>query len=254
VQAACSGGAITFDNTTGLARYTGLLVRVEKRFSGRVQLLGSYALATNTGSNGTAAQGGLGFSSLNWFENYGPLPRDLRHVASVSGFVELPKQFQLAFNTYLSSRPPFTAWVSGMDFNGDGLANDLLPGSKVNHFGRGLDPSDLMRLVDLYNQQFAGKKTLGGQTAPLLKLPAYYSFGEGVFTQDVRVSRSFAIRERARFVLLGEVFNLFNVANLLGYNGNLLNPAVFGQPTSRFDQVFGSGGPRAFQLGARISF
>jgi hypothetical protein len=54
--------------------------------------------------------------------------------------------------------------------------------------------------------------------------------------------------------LIGEVFNLYNAANLSGYSGDLTNPASFGQPTSRFTQVFGSGGPRAFQLGARINF
>jgi hypothetical protein len=53
---------------------------------------------------------------------------------------------------------------------------------------------------------------------------------------------------------MGEAFNLFNIANLSGYSGNLSNPATFGQPTRRFDQVFGSGGPRAFQFAARISF
>jgi len=29
---------------------------------------------------------------------------------------------------------------------------------------------------------------------------------------------------------------------------------TFGQPTQRAGQVFGSGGPRAFQVGARFSF
>ena len=53
--------------------------------------------------------------------------------------------------------------------------------------------------------------------------------------------------------LIGEAFNLYNAANLSGYSGDLTNPA-FGQPTSRFTQVFGSGGPRAFQLAARVSF
>jgi hypothetical protein len=55
-------------------------------------------------------------------------------------------------------------------------------------------------------------------------------------------------------IVIGEVFNLFNIANLSGHSGNLVNSATFGQPTRRFDQVFGSGGPRAFQLAARVSF
>jgi hypothetical protein len=51
-----------------------------------------------------------------------------------------------------------------------------------------------------------------------------------------------------------EVFNVFNVANLGGYSYNLSNTATFGQPTNRASQVFGSGGPRAFQLGGRFTF
>ena len=61
---------------------------------------------------------------------------------------------------------------------------------------------------------------------------------------------------------IGEVFNVFNIANLEGYSGtlNALVPAgqtqaaTFGQPTTRVSQVFGTGGPRAFQVAARISF
>ena len=53
--------------------------------------------------------------------------------------------------------------------------------------------------------------------------------------------------------LIGEVFNLYNQANLTGY-GKDLTSAAFGQPTSRTTQVFGSGGPRAFQLAMRIGF
>ena len=49
-----------------------------------------------------------------------------------------------------------------------------------------------------------------------------------------------------------EVFNLFNTANLVQYGSNLANPTTFGQPGSRVSQVFGSGGPRALQLGARL--
>ena len=43
--------------------------------------------------------------------------------------------------------------------------NDLLPGTTVNQFGRGLGKDDLARLVDAYNQQFAGRSTAGGDGA-----------------------------------------------------------------------------------------
>ena len=53
VHAVCSNGHMYFDTTIGRARYIGLLVRVEKRFSHRTQFLASYALGSFVGTNGT---------------------------------------------------------------------------------------------------------------------------------------------------------------------------------------------------------
>jgi hypothetical protein len=222
-----------------------------------MQFLASYALASYTGTFGPRGPNQLasGFNNDDWFENYGPLPTDRRHVLNVSGFVDLPWRLQASFTVSAYSRPPFMAYVNGMDFNGDGTQEDLLPGSKVNQFNRGLGRDGLAALVGQYNQQFANKPTLGGQTAPLLILPANYSFNDGFFTQDFRLSRTFSLgSERVRLVLFGEVFNLLNTANLAGYGSNIANPAQFGQPGERFSQIFGSGGPRAFQLGMRVNF
>jgi hypothetical protein len=178
---------------------------------------------------------------------------DRRHVLSVSGVVELPKGFQLSSSALYYSKPPFSVVVSNMDFNGDGIKDDLLPGTKVNQFNRGLGKSDLERLVNEFNEKLAGTKSLGGQTIPRLTLPPHYDFNSNFFTLDQRISRTWAVHERWKVTLIGEVFNLFNVANLSGY-GNRLPSSAFGQPLSRVDQVFGSGGPRAFQLGARVGF
>ena len=60
-------------------------------------------------------------------------------------------------------------------------------------------------------------------------------------------------RERWHLSLIGEVFNLYNAANLSGYSSDLTSSA-FGQPSARFNQLFGSGGPRAFQLSMRLRF
>jgi hypothetical protein len=58
-----------------------------------------------------------------------------------------------------------------------------------------------------------------------------------------------------------EVFNLFNVTNVLGISnknysgfGNVLGASRFGDPITTAGGVFGSGGPRAFQLGVKFSF
>jgi hypothetical protein len=57
-----------------------------------------------------------------------------------------------------------------------------------------------------------------------------------------------------RMLVFGEVFNLLNTANLINYGNNIANLSTFGRPGARVSQVFGSGGPRAFQLGARVTY
>jgi len=57
-----------------------------------------------------------------------------------------------------------------------------------------------------------------------------------------------------KVTLLLEAFNVYNAANLSGFAGDLTSPGTFGQPVSRATQVFGSGGPRSIQLGARFAF
>ena len=116
-----------------------------------------------------------------------------------------------------------------------------------------LGTTDLGRLVDLFNRTYAGKMDSHGALIPLVTLPAHFEFGDPLVTQDLRLGRNFPLGERIHLVLIGEVFNLFNISNLSGRSGNLLSRG-FGQPKSRVTQVFGSGGPRAFQLAARISF
>ena len=261
VLAMCSNGSIRFDTTSGRARYAGLLVRAEKRVPGHAQFLVSCALGSYVGSNGTgtgtaemSSGRATGFRNDDWFANYGPMPTDARHLLNVSGYVDLPWRFQVAFNVSANSRPPFTAWLENMDLDGDGTTHDLLPGTTVNAFDRGLDQADLVRLVDAYNQQVAERSLCCGQTARRITLPAAYRFFDNFFTQDLRVTRVLTLGPHVRLAVFGEVFNLFNTANLIGYNGNLLSPALFGQPNARFTQIFGSGGPRAFQFGARASF
>jgi hypothetical protein len=140
-----------------------------------------------------------------------------------------------------------------VDLNGDGTYADLLPGTRVNQFNRGLGKGDLRRLADEFNQTYAGKQDAQGGDIPPITLPSKFEFGDSFLTQDLRLSRNFIFHHRWRMTLMGEAFNLFNIGNLSGRSGDLLG-AGFGQLTSRVTQVFGSGGPRAFQIGARVSF
>jgi hypothetical protein len=249
-QAICSNGQINVFQAAGLATYKGLLARADKRFSHGFQFLGSYAYSSNTGTNT-----GNGFNLDYWLQNRGPLDTDFTHILNLAGVVRLPRRFELGLNFSYSSAPPFSAYVGGIDFDGDGTANDLLPGSTVNAFNRGMGRADLERLVEQFNQTYAGTPD-GSRRGTLIRrltLPNRYAFGGNFHSLDLRLSRSFVVRERWRLSLIGEVFNLYNKANLLGFSGDLTSTA-FGQPTTRATQVFGSGGPRAFQLALRLAF
>ncbi len=77
------------------------------------------------------------------------------------------------------------------------------------------------------------------------------------------MTKTFSFHEKIQLRLIAEAFNIFNVSNVSNFNFNLVgsvvggvtqpNPA-FGLPNQRVGQTFGSGGPRAFQFAARISF
>ena len=166
---------------------------------------------------------------------------------------QLPWHFELCLNFSYSSTQPFSAYVGGMDFNGDGTQGDLLPGTTADAFNRGMEHTDLERLVNQFNSTYASARDAAGHSIPRLVLPAHYSFGDNLQSLDLRLSRSFVFREHWRVSLIGEVFNLYNKANLTGYSGDLTS-AGFGQPASKATQVFGSGGPRAFQLAMRVAF
>jgi len=106
--------------------------------------------------------------------------------------------------------------VAGIDFDGDGTINDLLPGTKWNQLNRGLDENDLRRLVEEYNGRSAGNRTPTGQVMPRVNLPANFQFADTFFSTDVRLGKLVRFDERYEINVFGEVFNVFNIANSLG--------------------------------------
>jgi hypothetical protein len=244
-NAQCSNGAITFWTPAGREVYNGLLVKLDKRFSNRYLFTASYALTNRHGVNG--------ISNLdNWFANWGPT--GARHILNLSGLVDLPWGFQVGFISAMSSRGPLTPSIPNVDLDGDGITTTPIPGVDFNCFNRGCGKSDLASAVAAWNSTYAGKRDARNQLIPTLTLPASYEFGDWFSSQDIRVTKNFVLKDRYRFSIFGEWFNVFNIANLGGYSFNLANTANFGQPTSRAGQVFGSGGPRALQIGGRFSF
>ena len=124
-----------------------------------------------------------------------------------------------------------------------------------------LSKDDLQKLVGDYNTTYAGTLTPAAraglspnQVFPRITLPADYELGDLFSSQDVRVMKGIRLTDRTELRLIAEVFNIFNVSNLTNFNFNLVVPATFGKANQRVGQTFGSGGPRAFQVAARVSF
>ncbi|HZS10581.1 MAG TPA: carboxypeptidase regulatory-like domain-containing protein [Blastocatellia bacterium] len=245
VNAQCSTGTISFWTPGGRGVYNGLLVKVDGRFAKRFSFTASYALTGQSGINGVV-------DLDNWFRSYGP--QGSRHILNVSGIVDLPWGFQLGIISASSSRGPVMPSVSGVDITGDGTTSEPIQGVDFNCFNRGCGKDDLAKAVAAWNTKYPlGSKDARGQAIPQLTLPANYEFGDNFSSQDVRLTKKFTWREHYQLAVFAEMFNVFNVANLTGYNFTI-NSSAFGQPTQRTSQVFGSGGPRALQLGGRFSF
>ncbi len=257
----CSNGPISIYQSSGRERYLALLLKLEKPLSHRYHFTVSYALSSLTGYFPTE-------DLTEWFAHRGPLDRDARHRLTVSAIVDLPWGLRASLIAAYASPPPLTARVRGnIDLDGDGTFGDILPGLRINSLGRGTSPAELRRLVDRFNREFAGREDAHGAIIPPLVLPPRFAFGDSFHSHDVRVAKTFRFRERYAVEAMLEVFNLFNISNLGGFtsaldagrfgpNGEILPPDAFhfGQPTFKVGQYFGTGGPRAFQLGFRVSF
>jgi hypothetical protein len=274
-QDQCSTGAITVYGGDANYRYQALQVKLDKRFSSRLQFTGSYALAKNTG-----------FVAVTQYNNpeldYGNVGTP-RHTLIVSGVYEIPdvhaqsrilrsllNSWTVAFISETDSVPPLDTTLSGLDLDGDGISTPLLPGiNRHNLLGQGLSQSKLRALVAQYNawveahtrtitnpdgtQSVIRPRTPFNQIISPIVLPGRISAGDSFLSQDVRLTKKFHIKEKVTVSLIGEVFNLFNVANLTGYS-SVLNQPNYAQPSARAGQAFGTGGPRAFQVASRVEF
>src|SRR5215472_8467571 len=257
-RAFCSNGPIQVWQSSSNQMYKGLLLRADKRLSHHFQTIASYGWSSNVGTPGSGAANPnatppSGLDLDHWHQPSRPLITDYTHILNVAAVVQLQWHFDVGLNFSCSSPPPFSPFVGGIDFNGDGTVGDLLPGTSLGQFNRGLGRADLVRLVNQFSQNYALTTDIHGRIIPLITLPSSYALDHGFQALDLRLNREFVFRDHWRLSVIGEVFNLYNAANVTGYSPDLTSPA-FGQPSARLTQLFGSGGPRAFQLAGRFTF
>jgi hypothetical protein len=244
-SAECSTGSISFWEQGARGTYTALLVKVDKRFAHRFQFTASYALQSQMGLNGI-------HNLDNYDSSWGPqAPRNILHVV---GTVQLPWGFSLGLISSTSSLGPINPVISGIDINGNGSGNTPLTLPSYNCLNITCGVGALKTAIATWNATEAGKEDGTGQhKIPTLTLPSNFNLGRPFNSQDMRLTKTFTYREHYKLSVFGEMFNIFNYANYGGYTFDPSSSA-FGIQTQRATQVFGSGGPRAIQVGGRVTF
>jgi hypothetical protein len=192
---------------------------------------------------------------------FGPTPNDRRHRFVASGQARFGGGISLAALWTMSSGVPMDIMMP------DGQTR--IPTLQRNAGGRQFQTGAELNTFITQTNAAGG---INGVALPLVSETA--RFNDGFTSLDVRVSRTFTVGTDVRIEPMMEVFNVFNATNVLGvsnvnYSGfanvlvrdseergtpGYLRSSQFGQPVATAGGVFGSGGPRAMQLAARVTF
>jgi outer membrane receptor protein involved in Fe transport len=242
--------------------YNGLLVEFERRMSGRYGFRGAYTLSKSWNfANDDQIPFGSGPIDPNDLEReWANTANDRRHRLVLSGTMDFGHGMRLAGLWTVSSGVPMDILLPD--------ASSRIPSLPRNAGGR------LFKTPAALNDYITSLNAAGGVNGePLPLVSPSARFTDAFSSVDVRLSRTFAVGTM-RIEALAEVFNLFNTTNILGtgtvnYSGfanalvrdsndpkdpGYMTSSRFGTPVSTAGGFFGSGGPRALQLGARVQF
>jgi hypothetical protein len=243
-------------------QYDALLIEFERRYANRFGARAAYTLskAWNDANDDQIPFGSGPIDPNDIGREWGPTPNDRRHRLVLSGVVDVGAGLQLSGVWTVSSGVPMDILMPG--------GQTRIPVLSRNAGGRVFKTAaDLNAYLTTLNANGG----IDGEPLPLVSPDA--RFNDAFSSVDVRLSKRLRLG-RANVDLLAEVFNLLNTTNILGtgtvnYSGfsnvlvrdsddpsdpGYLTSSSFGKPVSTAGGVFGSGGPRALQLGARVSF
>ena len=255
-----SGGPETVTDLQSAAQthYDALWVTVDHRFAQRFQFHSAYTFskASDYANYDQIPFGYAPVDPTDLRREYGPAPNDQRQRLVMQGTVDLPLGLRFS---------PLWTYASGVPMDillGDG-SGDRVPELGRNAGGRQFHTGAQLNafLTQLNNAK--------APDSPFPMVSPDARFDDTFNSFDMRLAKDFRLSDRYKLLVIGEAFNLFNKTNILGtsknnYSGffNALVPdgnnpnysSAFGTPVSQAGGVFGSGGPRAFQLAAKLTF
>lgn len=281
------GPPLGFAQPIGRSVYDGLQTKLTtnltRPFTGvrALSLQLSYALSEFENSGGSSPVnplasdqdgGPLALDNANPNRFFGPAVVDRTHQLSFGGYADLPAKFRVSIISHFWS-PLSTSLVVPntnlgpgeifrTDFTGDGTVQDLIPGTRVGSFDRGITSSNINWVLMDYNNKVALNLTPAGQV--LLRNGLFTTAQLGVGNSlcynnpnnlpvnslcavappiplappgdvnlswlralDLKISWSYTIREGITIQPNAGFYNLFNFANF-DLPGNALNGLLTG--------------------------
>ncbi|MBM3819719.1 MAG: TonB-dependent receptor [Acidimicrobiia bacterium] len=236
-------GRVTVQNLpNSRSWYDALEMQVRQRVRGANNLQLSYTLSRSMidGCSGVCAGTLRAFARESLARlaatgrslEHGYNPSDNRHNLAISASFELPAGVQVSGIARVVSASPITN-TCACDLDGDGV-NDRAPGVPPT-VGRG----NLQAQLDAINRYRASLNLAPFDLDRLKVLPPAKNI-------DIRVTKGLTLGGARRVELFAEAFNITNVVNLTGGNGNV-RLATFKVPD-------GAQEARQVQWGARYSF
>jgi len=239
---------IIVESSVGRSRYDALNISYRRRLTHHFSINTNYVLSRALAyAGGPAAFGNVAMNPDKIFD-----PAELAHAPNdelnrwvFSGFAELPWGIKLA---------PIVQVASGRRWNG-------VEGTDPYGYGSGNGAARIVVLKSDPTNYTATKAYTAAQLrsglgdGSLQFLPYDYFKGNAFFQLDLKVSKTFSIRERNRIELIAQMFNLSNRANFGTSYTTSIKSANFGLP-SNFLSTSGTVVPHAFvaELGFRYSF
>jgi len=244
--------------------YDGLLVNAQKRFSHHYSFNASYTLQkTFNFSNDDQIPFQVGpLDNNNLRLEKGPPPNEERHRFTFAGVFDAPYGFQISPIYTLASPVPFDILLPDGSTRIPQLQRNA--GARLFHTG-----AELNAFISRVNAA-GGVPGIG----LLPSVPDNLKLGDKFQSFDLRLTKTFKIREHFNIQGIAEVFNLFNVTNIRGVNNvnfsgfqntllrdsntpgdpGFLRSSSGGAAVQTAGGGFGTGGRRACQFAVRVNY